>query len=71
MATEHAKSAGAGRQQAAEQIALENELLGSALGEIDEISRGSINDAKKLPPEGESRNLSPAERHADQARKVH
>jgi uncharacterized protein YjbJ (UPF0337 family) len=56
MDTEHAKSAAEAHVQAAEQIDRAEGSVQSALGEIQDISRGmkeSMHDGKKLPSESE------------------
>lgn len=76
MNTDHEKSAVDEHKHAAEQIDRAKALVGEALGEIDDISRGmkiSIHDGKKLPSKREMRkasnatDLSPAERHFDRS----
>jgi hypothetical protein len=81
MGTEHTTTAAKEHKKAAEQNDRARGLVGQALGEIDDISRGmkeSMPDKKRLPSESEmqeadevakANNLSPAERHADQARR--
>jgi len=79
MVADHAKTSADEHEQAAEQVERARGVVGQALGEIQDISRGmkeSMHDGKKLPSESEMReavevanasDLSPAERHADQS----
>jgi len=56
MATEHEKNAAEAHKQAAAQLDRARGLVGQALGEIDDISRGmkeTMHDGKKLPSESE------------------
>ena len=54
-------------EQAAEQVDRARGLVGQALGEIEDISRGM----KETTKDGKKIDLSPAEQHADQARRDH
>jgi hypothetical protein len=54
-------------EQAAEQVDRARALVGQALGEIEDISRGM----KETTKDGKNTDLSPAEQHADRARRDH
>jgi hypothetical protein len=54
-------------EQAAEQVDRARGLVGQALGEIEDISRGM----KETTKDGKNTDLSPAEQHADRARRDH
>ena len=57
------KAAAQEHAQAAEQVDLAKGLVGQALGEIEDISRGM----KETTKDGKKTDLSPAEQHANQA----